>query len=84
MTTDELRALIAECENPDMANSYLRMPDLADLAQDALRFRWLESKTRRVERFYSSMPSGPIIAVEFRALGESLRAAIDAEMGDNR
>lgn len=73
MTTEELRALIAECEDPDKANSYLRMPDLADLARDALRFRWLME---------SGDYYGTRLTIHWTGEGRSVRDAIDADMGD--
>lgn len=83
MTTEELRALIAECEDPDMANSYLLMPDLAELARDALRFQWLLARYAETE----AAPDTPDVWLHFIGWARELRtadirAAIDDGMRD--
>lgn len=84
MTDDELRALIAECEDPDHEQSYICMPDLAPLLRDALRFRhmiataysnygttdFLGNGDWRLSWNSKKQPTEPV----------HIRAAIDADM----
>lgn len=85
MTDDELRALIAECEDPDHGQSYICMPDLAPLLRDALRFRHITRNADHM-RDPEPLPGQPARAgwsVQWGmwcADGMTLREAIDADM----
>ena len=73
MTDDELRALIAACEDPDSAHTFLRMPSIAEIARDALRFRHVVAQSK-------SYFDGFQLHMDNENLG--IREAIDADMGE--
>ena len=89
MTPDNLTALIAECDAspPDTEGSDTRMlidpRVLAEIARDARRFRWLAKSAEcypdpdRPARYARSVQWGM-----WCDKGTTLRAAIDADMGE--
>lgn len=89
MTDDELRRLIAECEDTDHGFSYQHMPNLAPVLRDALRFRHI---TRNADHMPDPEPAQgkpPVYGWSVQwgmwcDQGASLRAAIDADMEASR
>ena len=78
MTTD-LRALIAQCETAKETGQWARLwlavtpEQIKELARDAARFRWLLD---------SGDYYGTRITIHWTGEGRNIRAAIDADMGD--
>lgn len=91
MTDDELRRLIAECEDGRLTVRYDRLQQIAAIARDALRFRHI---TQRPTAFYSQaktckfVTSGEWVAHipwMFKSQEKlDIRAAIDADMEESR